>query len=227
MKTVENPVTEEHRDGTITKHPAFAQIGISRVTGRTNLYGSDFQHQHYITITICRSDLHRHLNRDWNFGQDELIKVALSEAQWATFVSSPNIGSGVPCTLTRLNGQLVPELPNPPSTDQQFRDEIAQNVAKLQADLKKLASEIDGPIAKTKASEMRKRLERLADRMVEQTGFVAEQFDQHIERTVETAKVEINAYATSSIYRAGIEAMAGGLPAITYDPASGDPTACL
>ena len=64
--------------------------------GSTNLYDSDFRHNHYMTITIRASELHRDLNRDWHFGRNELIEVALTESQWATFVSAPNMGSGLP-----------------------------------------------------------------------------------------------------------------------------------
>jgi hypothetical protein len=96
---IEDPVSAPTRgpggmDEMTTTHPAFGQIGASRVSGHIQLYDSDFHHNAYMTISIRRSELHRSLNRDWHYGRDELIEVALSEAQWATFVSAPNIGSG-------------------------------------------------------------------------------------------------------------------------------------
>ena len=217
MKHIEEPkVVERDRGETVTMHPAFAQIGASRVSGNTYLYGSDFRHQHYVTVTICRSEQHRNLSRDWEFGREELIEVALSEAQWATFVSTPNVGSGVPCTLERFDGQMIPGLPNPTATDEKFRQEIEASMARMQADLRKLAADLDGPLSKTKAAELRKNMEWIAGRMTDSTGFVAKQFGEHIEHTVEKAKIEVNAYATNMIQRAGLEALAGGLPAIEY-----------
>lgn len=56
------------RESRIT-HPAFAQIGASRVSGSVNLYGSEFNHQHFITISIHRSELNRSLSRDWPFAR--------------------------------------------------------------------------------------------------------------------------------------------------------------
>jgi hypothetical protein len=212
MRKVEEPVTiEEHgpTHDSVTTHPAFAQIGASRVSGDAHLYDSDFTHQHYMTITIRRSQLHRGLSRDWHFGRGELIQVALSEAQWATFVSSPNQGSGVPCTLTHLIGESIPELPKPQNASHQFKREMHETIMEIQRDLSALAEGMSGALSKTKVDAIRKNIEMQAHRLSNSTGFVAEQFDEHIEKTVEKAKIEISAYATNAIQRAGLEAIAG------------------
>jgi hypothetical protein len=133
MKNIENPVTVETtgpQAGTRTTHPCFAQIRASRVNGLTNLYDSDFQHNHFVSISIYRSELDRHLNRDWHHSRDELIEVNLSEAQWATFVSSMNVGCGVPCTLSYLHGKFVPQLPDTPDTRTLFKMEMTDAVKK-------------------------------------------------------------------------------------------------
>lgn len=209
--------TQRGPDETITTHPAFGQISVSRVTGGAYLYGSDFQHQHYMTITIRRSELHRNLSRDWEFGREELISVALSEAQWASFVSSPNVGSGVCCTIEHIDGQSVPMLPRPEATHKQFQEEINAHMQNIQSQLRDLALSIDGPINKTKASELKKQMDLIAGRLTKSTGFVAKQFDEHVEHTVERAKMEINAYATNMVMRTGIEALSKERPAITYN----------
>ncbi|KKL96942.1 hypothetical protein LCGC14_1839510, partial [marine sediment metagenome] len=90
--TKDDPIND-----TVERHPAYAQIGAMRVSGSHGayLYGSDFRHQHYIMIQIHDSVLHRSLSGDRAHSGKRLIEVALSEAQWATFVSSLNQGSGV------------------------------------------------------------------------------------------------------------------------------------
>lgn len=109
---VEQPVVTDKGDEEIITHPAFAQISASRVSGGTYLYGSDFQHHNYVTISIKLSESHQRKGsgRDWAFGREEILEVALSEAQWATFVSTMNVGDGVQCTLSRKNGSFVPGL---------------------------------------------------------------------------------------------------------------------
>jgi hypothetical protein len=52
MSYIEEPVvTKGDRDETVTTHPAYAQIGVSRVTGQASLYGSDFKHHNFMTIS--------------------------------------------------------------------------------------------------------------------------------------------------------------------------------
>jgi hypothetical protein len=94
IEKVDSPISDS-----VEKHPAYAQIGASRVSGGTYLYGSNFAHQHYVTISITKSELNRSLSRDWASGGEEYIEVALSEAQWASFVSTLNSGTGIQCTL--------------------------------------------------------------------------------------------------------------------------------
>lgn len=191
-------------------HPAFGQIRASRVNGNVALYDSDFIHHHYVTITLSRSELHRGLSKDHHYGREELFEVALSEAQWASFVSSMNVGSGVPCTIQRNvahPGYMVPGLPAPKAPADKFKGEIKQAMAELQRDLKALAGEVDGALSKTKAADIQKRMHWLADRMAGNTGFVADQFDEHVERTVERAKTEINAYAVATVQLAGLNAI--------------------
>lgn len=110
----------------VLKHPAFASISVSHVSGHANLYGSDFSHQHYVTVTIHTSELRRDLARDWHFDRKELIEVAMSEAQWATFVSTPN-RQGPCCTLRSFNGEQTPGLPLRNST-QIFSDEVREKL---------------------------------------------------------------------------------------------------
>jgi hypothetical protein len=211
MRSVEQPQTvhtgQTHSES-VTTHPAFGQIGASRVSGGAYLYGSDFSHQHYMTIRIRASELHRNLSRDWHFAKDELIEVALSEAQWATFVSSMNTGSGVPCTLQQVAYKSVPGLPKPPKIADQFKAEMVKTVADIQADLKALRGEVGGlGIGKKKAEDLQQRLARIHDRLIGSTSFVADQFEEHIEGVIESAKVEVNAYVVNQVMRAGLDSL--------------------
>ena len=219
MQTVEKPVTiERDRNETVTTHPAFAQIAASRVSGHAHLYDSDFSHQHYINVTIRRSQLHRTLSRDWAFGTEDLITVAMSEAQWATFVSSMNMGSGTPCTLQREGGKSIPSLPPAESVDHQFKHEVRATLLHISEELKKCVSGIDGPLGKGSAKELRAQIEHLSFALVDSTSFVSTRFDEHVEETVEKAKVEINAYVGNAVARAGLEALSGGRAVIEFNP---------
>ena len=214
-RPIEAPVVvnEDHR-GKSYEHPAFAQVRASRVSGHAILYGSDFTHQNYVTITISKSQLQRSLAREWYFGKNEMIEVALSEAQWATFVSSMNIGSGVPCTIQRQAGVgMLPRLPDPRPLDS-FRADLADDAKEAIESLKKArATAIEKKVPKVVLEGIEAAL-----RSVEGSfPWVAKQFDEHMENTVEKAKVEIHGYASHVLQAAGIAALA----------ASDDPVALI
>lgn len=224
-REIESPVTTKgdgHLSDTITTHPAYAQIGASRVTGHTQLYDSDFTHQHYMTISIRASELHRGLNRDYHHGRQEIIEVALSEAQWATFVSAPNMGSGVPCTIQRHNGKMVPQLPPPQERTEQFGDEVKSLLKDVSDYAETASAKIDAMgLPKGKTAELKAMFHHMSRKMEGHMPFIASQFDEHMEGSVERAKSEVHGYMTSVLHRAGLEALAAPdkLPlAITHDP---------
>lgn len=203
-----------HLSDSIERHPAYAHIGASRVSSShgTILYGSDFEHQHFVTITISRSELHRGLSYDREHSGEELIKVALSEAQWATFVSSLNAG-GTGCTLSHIDRVPVPAIVK--SLDR--RDQIVQEanacLAEVLDDAKKLEEEIEGRGRKT---IMRDLIRGIRAQFTSNSGlsFIARQFGEQIEETVEKGKIEVNAYIESRIHRAGLAALKAEPPPI-------------
>ena len=196
----------------MTEHPAFGQIVAVRTSGSRALYGSDFRHNAYMTIRIARSQLRRSLSYDRHHAREELIGVALSEAQWATFVSAPNVGSGVPCTIDHVQGARMPDLPDPASRVDQFRGEVE---AKLQASLENLRTalkEIDEMgLPKGKAARLKQRIQHTYIQLASNLPYVAEQLGKHMEETVEKAKAEIHGYMTGVVQRAGLDALTNGV----------------
>lgn len=210
-------VREAHGDTERTfTHPAFAQISASRVSHSgygAVLYGSDFRHNHYVIITLHESELHRGLSRDWHFPRKELFRVAVSEAQWATFVSTLNMGSGVPSTLLRMKGEgEVPRIPPRIEEDAARLDfaETTRRAASRVADtIKALDSEIGAALSKTKRAALLSHLERLKRDLDDSMPFITKSFDEHVEGTVEKAKIEVSAYVTATVQRAGLAALSG------------------
>src|SRR3546814_17862508 len=86
--------------------------------------------------------MHRSMANDWpHAGRTEYIEVDLSEAQWASFVSSLNIGSGTQCTLRSNNGEQIPDLPAPASRVDQFAAEMKVRVKRALDEVSALRSE--------------------------------------------------------------------------------------
>jgi hypothetical protein len=199
---------DKHTDS-IERHPAFAQIGASRVSGSAYLYGSDFEHQHFVIVSIARSELHRGLSNDWHHEREELIQVAMSEAQWATFVSSMNQGSGVPCTLERLAGAGVPQLPAPLSRQDQFKGELRDTLKDGMDALAALRADL---VARKMPKTVLDHLDKCVRELSQNIPFVAQQFGEHVEGITEAAKIEMQAYISHTINRAGLTALQAPAP---------------
>lgn len=211
MKIEQPNIEQTDRGGTVSRHPAFAQIGASRVSGYTRLYDSEFVHQHYMTVTIRRSELHRELSRDWHFGRDELIEVAMSEAQWATFVSSPNVGSGVPCTIQHLKGEgRVAGIPES-DVSASFKREVDTDMKEAVEFLEALSADIaKSGLSGKKIDALESKVRMARMRITSSLEFVADQFSKHMEKTTEKAKQEVHGYMTATLQRAGLEALTDG-----------------
>lgn len=217
MREVQEPILLDDAgisgDGQRFTHPAFGQIAVHRVQGLAVLYGSDFVHHGYVTISISRSDLMRDLSHDWPLPRAELIEVALSEAQWATFVSSLNIGTGVQCTIQRHEGKLVPGLPDPQDTTAQFMTEADERLGRAIAELERLRTLIDSEELKASGKTrevMRGAVNSALTNLRSNLPFVARSFGEHMQRRAEKAKVEIMAWMHRTIQRAGLQALTKG-----------------
>lgn len=202
----------------VETHPAFGIIGASRVSGRAVLFGSDFEHQHFLIIRISRAVLHRGLSNDWHHAREELIEVALSEAQWATFVSTLNVGDGVPCTLDAVAGEQMPGIQAPTARHEQFKQEANEAIIECTAAMKDaldLLAEMGGG-EKSKTGKVAERVRWAQRSLTDALPWVAQQFGEHMEAVTEKAKVEISAYMHATIARAGLRALGAESPPIAF-----------
>lgn len=225
----ETPKTESvdrpgNRDATRTTHPAFGNIGASRVqTTGIYLYGSDFRHASFVSIRIRRSELERSLSHDDFFGKDPIVEVRLSEAQWATFVSTLNVGDGVPCTIGAIGSESVPMIDRPKETEERFRSEVAEKAARsverVDETIRRVEALASG-LSKKKKEETLGLLRTLRQDLASNLPFVVRSFGEHVETRVEKAKVEVSAYVSNAVARAGLRALGGKEPEVLSLPPS-------
>ncbi len=203
--------------GEVHTHPAFGAIRASRVSGRATLHGSEFNHQHYVSVTICNASFRRSLSNDWPHAGKELISVDMSESQWATFISSLNHGSGTQCTLSHIGGKAIPGLPDPKPKSEQFKREVAQNCADAIEHLRKLSEQLKSSGLSGKKLEPLLSLLNMASREIGSSQqFVLDQFGEHMEATVSKAKAEVEAYINGAASR--IHALASAESKLSGEP---------
>lgn len=203
MRDIENPVThQESNRGTVTSHPAFASISLTRSSGSCYLFGSDFQHQQSIRLRISPAVLCRNLSGDSVFDERlPMIEVALSHDQFAKMVSS--IGtSPTPCTLTTFDRKSVPGLPAPVARTEQFAQEANDRMESARADLREaLAAVQESKLSRKDKDTLCRKLAAAEMNIGTNLKFVADQFGEHMEEVVNAARSEVDAYVGQSLQR--------------------------
>lgn len=216
---VTNPtITEEtHKNSSNTyqqiNHPSFAQIQVSRINGHKVLYNSDFNSNNYIALRIRKSEMIRDLSHDWHHEREQYIEVAMSEAQWATLVSSLN-STAIPCTLTYLMGECIDRLPEPTNRMNQFGSELSKHLGKAVEQLTEISKTISSlGLSKVKTQSLLSMLSSTQANIMSNAQFVEKSFNEHMENQVEKAKCETNAYLYHVVQRAGLDALTLGIEA--------------
>lgn len=191
------------------QHPSYGLVSISRFsTPCITLFDSPFVHRHGVTLSICRATKHRDLNRDVVHGDAEIIRVAMSEIQFANLITSANVGCGASCTIERLNGERVEDPPK-----ESMRETFKEDVKTAFKDLEAVSKELDDLINKKDAkAEDRRKMRDLSGQinmaLKSNLAYMQEQFEEQIEKAVAVAKAEIQAHAESVVKLAGLQAIA-------------------
>ncbi len=196
------------------EHPSFGVITISKTSAAPpgkKLFDSPFRHHHYVSIEISRASKQRtDLHSDYIGEEESLIKIAMSEVQFANMITTPNLAVGTPCTIGRFGGKIV-EDPPADAMRQTFTKEANKEFEDLAKDAESLVELLD--MSKPKAAD-RKKMRDLAGQMSRAlTGnleFFQERFHEVMEKTVSVAKAEIQAHAAYVVQKAGIQALKGG-----------------
>ena len=180
-------------------HPAYAVVQISRTSGNAQLFDSEFQHQHFITLRLASAEVTRNLSNNWiHQKQIPYIEIEMSEAQFATAITSLNSGTGTPCTLKYLQGERIPGIERDAKhIDDKFKKEMQQKFSEAIESANELESLVgDGKMT----AKLKKSLQWQIERIRRVCGgssaqFVANQYSEHMERVKEKGKAELHAHA--------------------------------
>jgi hypothetical protein len=205
---------EKTPNGICYSDPTMVMIGFSRQThpsmGGVSLFGSSVRNSQVISLSIYPADVERHLSDDWYHAKNKpLIEVLLSPLQFAELLTTMNIGFGIPGTMVRHGDQFF-ELPEYPSTAEQFKDEVQDDlkvvVDKILQAGKVIENLIDDPkpIGKQVRKELKELVASYRKLIEDHLPFVLTQFGRHMARTVTEAKANVDAFVENTIVKTGI-----------------------
>ena len=194
------------------EHPSYGLISASHVSGQARLVGSPFNHQHYITITINEAKRYRSVSREYWQPIRGIAQTTMLEAQWIEFLSRPNMGVGVPCTIQCVNGQLRPDPPEEISELEahvaDMQETVRDATVALDAAVSALSKALEsGRIGKTELRAIHAQMETAKREMQQNVPFVQRSFIEHVDAVVHKAAAEIEATVTGVAIRLGIEKM--------------------
>ena len=190
----------------ISNHPAFGLIGAYRQSGGApNLFGSPIAHAAgcvKIEIMTAHESNDRYSIRQVD--DKKIVSVTLSEAQWAAFVSTMNVGCGVPCTI---NLRQVGPLEKMPEIDVETESErqkamIQERVRKDMAKLREAYEDLNA-LVKAKGTPTKAQLNEVLTKLLQAVGhapsnyeFAGKLVEEHFDRVSTATKAELSAYVT-------------------------------
>lgn len=198
--------------GEPAKHPSFGLVQLSRVQQGTRgraLFDSPFRHNHYITMRVHRATKSRTgLHTDHIMPAEMLVEIALSEAQFARMVTSPNMGLGTPCTILWA-GEPQPECPAD-ETKKTFIRETEEEFAALTERMRVLEKMVGDMTKKERMNAADKEALRSAAfeaRRVldDHLPFLQKEFTSAMDKIVQQAKTEVEAHVSLVAQRVGLE----------------------
>lgn len=201
-------------DGWQESHPSYGMIGFYRTSGHTRLFGSRLPiHNHYITLRLQTAV------RRFSYGEEkvsgvggrQIVEVQFSAIQFARLLTEMNMGDGVPCTLRRINGVEMPEVPETPPELHESAAEARARVAaireKTAADIASVRELMTGKVPKKVQEAVEAILQSHLNHVTSSVPFWSQRVDEAAERASAEAKAEVDAYVTSAVTKAGLAAM--------------------
>lgn len=188
------------------QEPYMGTIQASRVSSNPGaaLFDSETRHGHFIMLRINTASRRRNLSSDWVHSEKQVVEVSLSEAQWATFISTLNMGDGTPCTIEwirdvgKIDGPAMPD-----NRVDMFHDEMLDRLDQAKERLGALKN------APGISKKNQKEIEMIEQELTGNIGFVADQFGRHMEKYIAKAKTDVEAYMNAAIHRAGLAKLLG------------------
>jgi len=196
------------------------------------LFGSEVAHQHFLSLTISEARRVVDEPREFVMSDRELVRVSMTQAQFAEMITSPNRGSGVPCTIERFTGDAGqpwvnprhggrPQPPAPEHYTKKYKNAMGDRVDSISVDIKQaqvLADQfMNGEIKPTKNNFklLQDALRMAAMNLDQNLPYVMEEMEEGIEKRMATAVSEFESYVAFSLKAKGLEYLADQAPRLT------------
>lgn len=198
---------KETQLGTETTHPSYGTLCFNRThkNSKTPLFGSSIEHGDTITMEVTHAAITRGLHADWFYGNAPILEIEMSYSQFAEAITSFGCGSGVPCTIryTEKDGR-IPEC-DFVSKRKQFTDEFKTKTKNAMNESQELIQDVTDlfsqkkTLTKADKESVISKLRKLSMDLGCNLDFIAEKFNEQMDKTVMEAKGEIESFCQNKI----------------------------
>ncbi len=200
-------------------HESYGMASLSRQSGGSKrLFGSAVKnHSQTVSLRIYHGEFAHDLHQDWysTVGLRPIIEIEFSPAQFAEFITTMNVGSGIPCTIRSIEGK---DLSGPPADENEvervqtgFAKEMrlfAKSLEKDQADVEALLAK--PTITKADRKTISDKIAMVKQHIASNMPFALSQFQEATEKVVTSAKAETEAFMMHAVTKAGLESLQSG-----------------
>jgi hypothetical protein len=199
-------------------------IEITRYTTNSErLFGSAVKTNAGISLSIHRGMRKHNLHQDWYHAEARsLIEVNMTEAQFASMITSLNIGGGVPCTIQSLDGEYVKREVGGHSEAEMIHEDIKAHVKDFKGKLGEATKNVKKVLDSSRITQKDRReidhaLEVLVAEIASNLPFLMEQFQESVDSAVMQAKTEIASFADRALREKGLEGLKASAPQLGID----------
>jgi hypothetical protein len=202
-------------------HPSWVTVQFNRVSGQRTFFGSAIESTSWITLNVSVA------RRGCGFGQDrimgemrgDLIEVALSPAQFAELLTTMNVGTGVPGTMTRFDGKKIEDYEEKNHEATRVKEFFKERVMEKSEEIDKSIKEILNMLTDKKKNltaanweNIWNLLDMIRREYKSNIPFYISQFEESSQKIVTQAKAEVDAFVMNAVVNTGIAALKENSP---------------
>lgn len=207
---------EKRENEEIYNHPAFGMVGFYHTHGgKEVLFGSSIEHNNTVVLELKHGYSRRGLHNDYFYGKGLIARVEMSFSQFAELISSPNNGSGVPCTIRYIEKEgRIPAITSNISKRKQFEAEFNEHLSSAMESIQDQITRIQESLSEKKnlgvkdRKEIISQLQQAKCNIGANLDFCANQFNEQMDKTVQEAKGEVEAFFQNRTRSIAQEALA-------------------
>lgn len=194
-----------------TDHPSYGMVSVTRQQHQPMyLFGSPVKHYNSICLRITRATHYRNeeLHTDRYHAGERYIEVEMTEQQFASLITTMNIGGGTPCTIRRLGGKSVEE-PTFESPVDVFERELEKVGEKMIEEITALRQELAQAAEKPSKPQLRDiahRLELAICAVSRNLPFLYKQYHEVLDSAARDAETALHGRVIGTFQQMGLDA---------------------